>query len=133
MCDTRNGLTVLLVDDSPDAADTTAALLALDGFAVRTAYNGADALRQAAAAPPDVAVLDVRIPGPDGCEVARRLAGCRTRPPLLVAVTAGGTADDRRRTAAAGFHLHLVKPVDPAVLRAVVRRFARLTAPPSAG
>jgi CheY-like chemotaxis protein len=117
-------LSVLVVDDSPDVAGSTADLLALAGHRPRVALGGEEALRLAAADPPDVVLLDLRMPGLDGCEVARRLADrWHGRPPVLVAVTACGTTADRAQTAAAGFHLHLVKPVDPAVLIGMLRRF----------
>jgi CheY-like chemotaxis protein len=71
---------------------------------------------------PDIVLLDIGMPKMDGLEVARRL---RQRfdgsPPLLVATTGFGQAEDRRQTAAAGFDHHLVKPVDLEVLQSIVR------------
>src|SRR5579885_1874168 len=72
---------VLVVDDLADQADSLAAVLSLYGFAVRVAYSGADALRQAAAEPPDVVLTDLVMNGMDGWELAPR------RPPA-----AGGRA-----------------------------------------
>jgi CheY-like chemotaxis protein len=126
-------LSVLVVDDSPDAAGSTAELLALAGHAVRFAVSGEDALRLAAADPPDVVLLDLWMPGMDGYAVARRLAAQTTgKPPLLVAVTGCGSAADRAEAGAAGFHLHLVKPVEPAVLLGLLRRVRETLAPPPA-
>ena len=129
-------LSVLVVDDDRDAAESLAELLALHGHRVRVAFDGAAALSQcpAASGMPDVVLLDVRMPGMDGYEVARRvLGGCGTggKAPVLVAVTGCGSEAERRRAAEAGFDLHLLKPVDPAVLVGVLERFRRLFAPPT--
>ena len=112
---------ILVVDDHQDAAATLAALLTSWGHVVRTATDGPSALAIAAEQPPDLVLLDIGLPGDDGYEVARRLRelpGCRTA--TLVAVTGYGQEEDRRRSRAAGFERHLVKPVDPAVVAAIV-------------
>ena len=114
---------MLVVDDSTDAAESMALLLGLQGHEVRTAHDGASALQTAEAFHPEVVLLDIGLPGMDGCEVARRLrrlpgaAGA-----VLVAVTGWGQEEDRRRSAAAGFDHHLVKPVEPDALAAVLAR-----------
>ena len=119
-------LDVLVVEDRPDTAWSTAAVLALYGHRVTVAGSGAAALNLAAA-DPDVVLLDLGLPGMGGWEVARRLRGrAGGRPPLIVAITGYGTDADRRRSAEAGIDLHLVKPVDPAVLAGVLARFARV-------
>jgi PAS domain S-box-containing protein len=108
---------VLVVDDSPDAADSLALLLGLAGQDVRTAYDGPSALAQAQEFRPEVVFLDIGMPGMDGYEVGQRL---RRRPELqgvvLVAVTGWGQEEDRRRSQEAGFQHHLVKPVEPHAL-----------------
>jgi len=113
---------VLVADDNRDSADAMAVLLRLDGHEVETAYDGHEAVRTADAFQPDVLVLDLGLPGIDGCEVARRV---RERPwgkeALLVAATGWGQPEDRRRTEDTGFHAHLVKPVDPDVLLGLLR------------
>ena len=124
----RGPLSVLVIENDGDTAETTALLLQMNGFAVAIAATGEAALLAADGRAFDVAILDVRLgDGMDGCEVARRL---RDRPtakrPLLIAVTASGRDEDRRRTAAAGIDLHLVKPADPEDLVAVLNRFARV-------
>jgi signal transduction histidine kinase/ActR/RegA family two-component response regulator len=106
---------VLVVDDNADAAETIASLLRLEGHRVETALNGAAALRVAEALQPDVAFIDLNMPGMDGYELTRRL---RTLPfgrnARLVALTGMGKSSDMDRSHAAGFDLHLTKPADPA-------------------
>lgn len=130
----RCPLTVLVVDDLRDAADSMGDLLTLCGYTARVTYRGEDALRLAAAAPPDVVLLDLAMPGMDGWDLARRLrdeAGGKR--PLLVAVSGYGDAAARRRSADAGIDLHLVKPVDGAVLVGVLKRFGRVLGPAGPG
>jgi CheY-like chemotaxis protein len=113
---------VLVVDDDPDTVESTAAVLSIHGFRVLTAADGEAALR-AATDLPDVVLADLMMPGIDGCELARRLRnGSGARPPVLIAVTGCVTESDRRRTTAAGFDLHMAKPVAPAVLVGLLRR-----------
>ena len=124
-------LAILVVDDDADTGDSLAEMLALHGHAVRVARDAAGALRLAADEPPDVVLLDIVMPGTDGCEAAlvlRERAGAKR--PFLIAVTGCESAADRARTAAAGFDLHLVKPVAPAILVGLLERFRRLLAPP---
>jgi PAS domain S-box-containing protein len=113
---------VLVVDDNTDAADTTAVLLQASGAEVRTAYDGEQALRDVADFHPDIVVLDLGMPGVSGVEVCRRI---RLLPDgqsvVVVAVTGWGQEDSRRRTLAAGFDAHLVKPVAPDALLRLVR------------
>ena len=104
---------VLIVDDNADAAESLAALLTLAGHDVRAVQDGTAALASALKDPPEVALLDLGMPSMDGFELARRfrsdpkLAGVR-----LVALTGWGQDEDRRRTRAAGFDAHLVKPIE---------------------
>src|SRR5207248_7922127 len=120
MTDSGDGnrpLSVLVVDDLADAADSTAAVLSLCGYSARAAYSGEAAVRAAGEQPPDVVLFDIHMPGMDGWELARRLrAAAGAKRPLLVAVTAAGADADRRKSDEAGIDLHLVKPVDPAAL-----------------
>ena len=112
---------VLVVDDNVDAADSLALLVRLDGHEVRTAHDGQAALEAAHAFHPQVILLDIGLPRMDGYEVARRL---REQPGgdryIMAAVTGYGQEEDRLRAHEAGFNHHLVKPVDPAVLRQVI-------------
>jgi CheY-like chemotaxis protein len=114
---------VLVVDDVPVAADSLAVVLDMRGFAARTAYSGADALAALAAEPADAVVFDLRMPGMDGWEFARRARALADgRPVALVAVSGLAAAADRARSAEAGFDAHLVKPVDPDELVNFLRR-----------
>ena len=101
---------VLLVDDNVDALQTLHVLLEMQGFDVQSFATPDEAIAHAAAFRPDVCVLDIGLPGMDGYELARRLqrSGLRSR---YVALTGYGQASDRERSAAAGFHVHLTKPV----------------------
>jgi two-component system OmpR family response regulator len=106
-------LRFLVVDDHPDAADALAAVLELIGCPVRTCYDGWSALKAADEFDPQVCLLDLKMPGMDGLELAARLkARAAGRPMLLVATTALGDEATRRRTTVSGFHCHLTKPVD---------------------
>jgi signal transduction histidine kinase len=104
---------VLVVDDNRDAAESLSLLLRLNGYEVRTAYDGEAALQAARDYLPDVAVLDLGLPRMDGYEVARRI---RQEPALagitLVAASGYGQEEDRRRSGEAGFDQHLIKPVE---------------------
>ncbi len=110
-------LRILVVDDNADAADGLALILEMSGDQVRVAYDGEAALEVAGQFRPDVVLLDIGMPGLDGCEVARRLRQApETGEAFLIAMTGWGQPQDKRRSAQAGFHLHLVKPVEPADL-----------------
>ena len=112
---------ILVVDDNRDAADTLGGLLQVIGADVRVAYDGAAALEAIGAFRPSVVMLDLGMPGMDGYEVARRI---RAQPgsgdTTLIALTGWGQASDRQRTQQAGFHHHLVKPVDIGAMQAVL-------------
>jgi signal transduction histidine kinase len=117
--------TVLVVDDNRDAADALAELMGLLGARAVVAYNGPAALRMAAETAPALAILDIGMPGMDGCELAGRLrADPRHEGIALVALTGWGQENDRLRVAAAGFDHHLLKPVDMAELTAILGRVA---------
>lgn len=105
---------VIIADDIEDAANTLAKLLEAEGHDVRVAHDGLTALFLARAFRPQVAILDIGMPELDGYAVARAL---RQEPwgggILLIALTGRGQEEDKRQAAAAGFDLHLTKPVDP--------------------
>ena len=121
------GIEVLIVDDNEDASALLAEALELKGHRVQLAADGIAALQLLSSYAPDVALLDIGLPGMDGFELAARL---RNDPRLsdlrLVAVTGYGQRADVSRTRDAGFDAHLVKPVDTNELDKVLRE---LTAP----
>ena len=105
---------VLVVDDSVDAADTTALLLKACGCVVRVAYSGEQALHEARVFAPDVVLLDVGMPGMNGLDTCRHLRGLPQGEAFrIIALTGWGQDEDRRRTSSAGFDAHVVKPVAP--------------------
>jgi CheY-like chemotaxis protein len=108
---------ILVVDDNEDAAESLAALLAINGHDTRMAHDGHDAVEQAQHFNPDVVFLDIGMPSMDGHETAKLI---RQQPwgkdIVLVALTGWGQSEDRRRSKDAGFDHHLVKPADPAVV-----------------
>jgi CheY-like chemotaxis protein len=121
-------LRVLCADDNQDAADSLGTLLRLTGFVTEVCYDGPTALERAGRFAPEACVLDVAMPGMDGCELAAALrAADGGRKLFLVAVTAHGDAATAGRVADAGFDLHLVKPVAPQRLLDVLFEFERRT------
>jgi len=112
---------VVVVDDNNDAAESMAMLLRTAGHDVHVENDGTAALRRLVTELPDVVLLDIGLPGLDGYEVARRL---RAHPGgegvRIYAMTGYGQEEDRRRSLAAGFDGHLVKPVVPSDLFALV-------------
>jgi CheY-like chemotaxis protein len=117
----------LVVDDHPDSADALAAVLELLGCPVRACYSGSTALEVAETFTPQVCLLDLRMPGIDGLELASRLTDqAADQPPLMVATTAWGDAESKSRTTQAGFHYHLVKPIDVSTLIETLTRLGEV-------
>ena len=109
----ESGRRILIVDDSVDAAETLAVLLRRFGHEVSIAHEGPGGLEAARREAPEVALLDIGLPGMDGLEVARRIRlDSRLAHVFLIALTGYGRNEDHRRSEAAGFDAHLVKPVD---------------------
>jgi CheY-like chemotaxis protein len=119
------GKTVLLVEDDEDAREILSMLLEQAGAEVRQAESVAGALEALDGAVPDLVLCDISMPDADGYSFARAL---RERPParggevVAVALTAHAREEDRRRSLAAGFSGHAVKPIDPSALAALVRQ-----------
>ena len=103
---------VLVIEDNEDSRDMLRQLLENAGHEVHDAGDGPQGVDAALRLEPDVALIDVGLPELDGYEVARRIRSGTRRDMLLVALTGYGLAEDRERALAAGFDLHLVKPID---------------------
>ena len=115
--ETFKGLSILVVDDNQDAAESLGDLLLMHGAGVRVAHSGAGGLAHSRVSMPQVAILDIGMPGMDGYELARRLVEETDQPkPFLIALTGWGQVEDRARIVAAGFKVHLVKPLNFAEL-----------------
>jgi two-component system CheB/CheR fusion protein len=105
-------LRIALVEDNEDIRETLEALLTLDGHQVVTAPDGPTGQRVILEHHPDVALLDLGLPGMDGYELARGVRAACGPSIFLVALTGYGRDEDRRTAAEAGFDHHLVKPVE---------------------
>jgi two-component system OmpR family response regulator len=105
------GLRVLCVDDNPDFADSIMDLLEMLGYEARASYDGPSALANAEIFAPNICLIDLNMPGMDGDVLAIRLREAGNRA-ILIAVTAMSNEESCLRIAAAGFDLHLDKPVD---------------------
>ncbi|HEX8614333.1 MAG TPA: response regulator [Telluria sp.] len=116
---------ILLIEDNDDGREMMATMLGAYGYRVREAADGVQGVQMAHSFLPDVALVDIGLPGIDGYEVARRLRqDDGTRHIKLIALTGYGLADDQRRVLEAGFDKHLVKPVDIAHLLDAIGQFA---------
>lgn len=113
---------VLLIEDNDDAREALRLGLEMAGHRVRVASDGASGIERALEARPDVAVIDVGLPGLDGYQVAQALRQKLGRGLLLVALTGYGQSDDRRRALEAGFDVHLTKPAGVEELERVLGR-----------
>ena len=113
---------ILVVDDGHDAADSLGMVLRMFGADSSVVYDGESALEAIRTNPPDIVLLDLTMPGMDGYEVAQRI---RIQPEFdnvrLIALTGWGNDEERRRSEAAGFSEHWVKPVPAATLRSLVK------------
>ena len=109
------GERILVVDDNRDFAASLAMILRDMGSEVRVEHDGPGGLAAAESFQPDVAFLDIGLPGMDGYDLARRLRASRNAA-VLIAVTGWGQAADKARSQAAGFDHHVVKPLEPAEL-----------------
>jgi CheY-like chemotaxis protein len=117
---------VLVADPHADTVESTALLLRLWGHDVRCASSGPEALEAALSCRPDAVLMEMGLPGMDGCEVARRLRRREGAPQaLLVAVTGYGSERHRQLTREAGFDLHLVKPACPETVRDLLAAWNR--------
>ena len=119
---------ILVVDDNVDAARMLATYLEMDKHVVRRAASGKEALEVLKDFKPEIALLDIGLPGISGLELARLMPADESlRGVLLVAVTGWGQEEDRRRSREAGFDHHLTKPTDAEDLAAVIDAAGRPT------
>jgi CheY-like chemotaxis protein len=119
------GVRVLLVDDDEDTRELFAMVLMDAGAEVRSVANREEAMRAASQWPPSVVVSDLRMPGTDGCALLRELRSMHqmTQVPAI-AVSGMSAPTDREVALAAGFHEHVVKPLDPDALVELVAHCA---------
>jgi CheY-like chemotaxis protein len=121
------GLSVLIVDDEPDAVEMMSAALQVCGASVVSASSARDALDVLERVDVDLLLSDISMPGEDGCALIRTI---RAMPSIhlatipAAAVTADARVEERARVLAAGFHLYLSKPVQPATLARAVASLA---------
>ena len=125
---------MLIIEDEPDIRDLLAFHLEREGYAVTKSSGGAEGLRLARAAPPDLILLDLMLPGMDGLEVCRRLrSNPATRAVPLVMLTARGDELDRVLGLELGADDYVVKPFSPREVLARVRAVLRRSRPAAAG
>ncbi|KQW43289.1 MULTISPECIES: response regulator [unclassified Roseateles] len=105
------GLRVLVIDDNEDAAETVAWLLSDYGADTRTARDAMNIVDLVRHFKPDLVLLDLTLPVVDGFEACRRIRGCMGSKPYIAAVTGWGGEERGVQCTAAGFDLHLTKPV----------------------
>ena len=119
------GLRVLVVDDNVDSAATMAMFLEISGHTVRTAYDGVEAVTAAGEFRPDVALMDIGLPGMTGHEAGRAIrAESWGSGVVLIALSGWGRDTDKQQSREAGFNHHLVKPVDHAQLSRILAQAA---------
>ena len=119
----RQGARILVVDDYADTVESLALLLKLHGHEVQIACDGSEAIATALRWCPEFVLLDLGLPDIDGYLVAARIrqeASCQGT--VLIALTGYGRPEDRQRSRDAGIAYHLLKPVDPGELLALLSR-----------
>ena len=121
----RRRLRILVADDERDQVTTLALLLGDEGHEVREVYRGSEVLRMVRDFDPDVALVDIGMPGMTGYDVAREVRQIYGKGrPLLIAVTGWKQSSDRILATLAGFDHHLAKPFDTSALLALIEPLA---------
>lgn len=116
---------ILVVEDNEDAREMLRTVLTIQGHEVYAAADGLAAVDMAAILAPDVALIDVGLPGLNGYETARRIrAGEGGKSAVLIALTGYGRGEDRERALSAGFDVHLAKPVSLETLSVIIAQHA---------
>lgn len=118
-------LHVLVIEDHVDLARSLSDLLTMYGYDVEIRFDGPSGVEAAHARVPDVVLLDIRLPGMSGYEVAKRLTRFAKRP-MIIAMTGLGREVDLEHSEKAGIDLHLVKPVEPEQLKLLLERFQEI-------
>jgi CheY-like chemotaxis protein len=114
---------VLIIDDNEDAALSLAMLLEIDGHEVQTAHDGASGMELLLQSPAEIVLLDIGLPDINGYELAKQIRQhSEGRSALLIALTGWGQEQDKLDAVAAGFDLHLTKPVDYPQLLAILNQ-----------
>jgi signal transduction histidine kinase/ActR/RegA family two-component response regulator len=103
---------ILVIEDNPDIRDLLRIKLRQLGHKVESAEDGPKGLDKLLASPPDVALVDIGLPGMNGYEIARRVRATLGPDVYLIALTGYGQAEDKNQALAAGFNVHLTKPAD---------------------
>jgi CheY-like chemotaxis protein len=117
----RSGKRILVVDDNADAAESMAVYMRMHGHDVKTVTDAMQALTCLEAFAPEVAIIDIGLPGMNGYELAGSIrANTAIATPVMLALTGYGQAEDFDRSRDAGFHHHFVKPADLKSIQAVV-------------
>jgi CheY-like chemotaxis protein len=112
---------VLVIEDNDDLREAFTEAVASAGHEVRAAADGPSGIALAGERPVDVAFVDIGLPGIDGFEVARRLRSQLGEDVVLVALTGFGREEDRELARAAGFDLHVTKPIDVERIDGIIR------------
>ena len=115
---------VLIVEDSPETLDMLRLFFSRKGYTVMTAASAAEAEQQAARQPPGIIISDIGMPQVNGYELLarlRRMPGLENVP--AIALSGYAMEEDRQRALAAGFNIHLAKPINPEDLFVIVRQF----------
>jgi signal transduction histidine kinase len=116
-----SALSIVLVEDSDDNLETLVAWLRAAGHSVRGAPDGETGVRLISDEVPDLVLCDLGLPGMDGLDVCRAVRSLAlSQQPIMIALTGWGRSEDRQRTSEAGFDDHLVKPIDPRALAALL-------------
>ena len=103
---------ILVIEDNQDIRDLLRIKLRQLGHKVEAAEDGNKGLEKLLASPPEIALVDIGLPGIDGYEIARRVRAQLGSQVYLIALTGYGQAEDKKNALAAGFDVHLTKPAD---------------------
>ena len=125
---------MLVADDNRDSARSLGLILKMQGHHTAVAFDGNEAMALAERFRPDVMLLDIGMPGRDGYEVASAVRATEWGQEVtLIALTGWGQPEDRRKSEAAGFNHHLLKPVDTRLVEQLLRDAPVSQWPPLAG